>query len=92
MNHNAIYALYPQVTWIDDALGAHDKDGNKVEIDEALVAAWVDPMEYARKRAAEYPNANDYLDAVVKGDQAQMDKYVADCLAVKAKYPKPENQ
>lgn len=31
----------------------------------------------------------DYLDGVVKGDQAQIDKYIADCLAVKAKYPKP---
>ena len=39
MNHNAIYALYPQVVWIDDALGPHDKDNNKVEIDEAAVAA-----------------------------------------------------
>lgn len=33
-----------------------------------------------------------YLDGVVKGDQAQIDKYIADCLAVKAKYPKPEAQ
>lgn len=43
---------------------------------------------YAQKRAAEYPPMSDYLDGVVKGDQAQMDKYIADCLAVKAKYPK----
>ena len=90
MNHNAIYALYPQVVTVDDGTGAFDAQGNKVEIDEALVAAWVDPMEYARKRAAEYPPMADYLDGLVKGDQAQMDKYVADCLAVKAKYPKPE--
>lgn len=40
-------------------------------------------------RASEYPPMSDYLDGVVKGDQAQIDKYVADCLAVKAKYPKP---
>jgi hypothetical protein len=39
-------------------------------------------------RAAEYPPIADYLDGVVKGDQAQIDKYIADCLAVKAKYPK----
>jgi hypothetical protein len=44
--------------------------------------------EYKRKRQAEYPPFTDYLDGVVKGDQAQMDKYIADCLAVKAKYPK----
>jgi hypothetical protein len=40
------------------------------------------------KRANEYPDFKDYLDGIVKGDQAQIDKYIADCLAVKAKYPK----
>lgn len=40
-------------------------------------------------RASEYPPMADYLDGIVKGNQAQIDKYVADCLAVKAKYPKP---
>lgn len=44
---------------------------------------------YAIKRAAEYPSITDYLDGVVKGDQTQINKYIADCLAVKAKYPKP---
>lgn len=42
-----------------------------------------------KARAAEYPPMSDYIDGVVKGDQAQIDKYIADCLAVKAKYPKP---
>jgi hypothetical protein len=46
---------------------------------------------YKVARAAEYPPITDYLDAVVKGDQAQIDAYVAACLAVKAKYPKPNN-
>lgn len=41
-------------------------------------------------RAVEYPPMADYLDGIVKGDQAQIDKYIADCQAVKAKYPKPE--
>ena len=44
--------------------------------------------EYKFKRAAEYPPITDYIDGVVKNDQAQIDKYIADCLAVKAKYPK----
>ena len=39
-------------------------------------------------RANEYPNFKEYLDGIVKGDQQQIDKYIADCLAVKAKYPK----
>ena len=52
------------------------------------VNAWVDPNAYKTKRAAEYPPITDYLDGVVKDNQAQIDKYIADCLAVKAKYPK----
>ena len=45
-------------------------------------------LTYAQKRAAEYPPYTDYLDGVVKTDQAQIDKYIADCQVVKAKYPK----
>ena len=88
MNHNAIYALYPSVVTIDDGTGAFDKDGNKVEVDMAAVNAWVDPNAYKAKRSAEYPPITDYLDGIVKSDQAQIDKYIADCQAVKAKYPK----
>lgn len=88
MNHNAIYALYPNVVCVDDGQGAFDKDGNQVQIDEALVNAWQDPNAYKYQRSAEYPPITDYLDGVVKGDQAQIDKYIADCQAVKAKYPK----
>jgi hypothetical protein len=44
---------------------------------------------YADKRKAEYPPIEDYLDGVVKGDQAQIDAYIAACQAVKDKYPKP---
>jgi hypothetical protein len=46
--------------------------------------------QYQRDRAAEYPPAADYLDGIVKGDQAQIQAYINACLAVKAKYPKPE--
>lgn len=45
-------------------------------------------LTYAEKRAMEYPDFREYLDGVVKGDQAQIDEYVQKCLAVKAKYPK----
>jgi len=44
--------------------------------------------EYKRQRANEYPDFIEYLDGVVKGDDAQIQKYINDCLAVKAKYPK----
>ena len=49
-----------------------------------------DSLQYQRLRAAEYPPMADYLDGVVKGDQAQIDAYIAACQAVKDKYPKPE--
>ena len=88
MNHNAIYALYPQVVTIDDGTGAFDAQGNKVEIDMALVDAWQDPEAYKYKRSQEYPDFKEYLDGVVKGDQAQIQAYIDACLAVKAKYPK----
>ena len=47
-----------------------------------------DDLSYDAKRRAEYPPFTDYLDAVVKGDQAGIAAYVAACQAVKAKYPK----
>ena len=46
--------------------------------------------EYKRLRAAAYPDFREYLDGIVKNDQAQIQTYIDACLAVKAKYPKPE--
>ena len=82
------YALYTNVVTIDDGTGAFDAQGNPVTIDMDAVNAWIDPEAYIAKRQAEYPSFIDYLDGVVKGDQAQIAKYIADCQAVKAKYPK----
>lgn len=45
-------------------------------------------LSYATKRKAEYPPVTDYIDGVVKGDQSQINAYVAACQAVKDKYPK----
>lgn len=56
---------------------------------QRLQELW-DSTEYQRKRALEYPPMQDYLDAVVKGDETQKQAYIDACLAVKAKYPKPE--
>jgi len=57
---------------------------------DTLAAAYLESLKpiYADLRRAEYPPVADYLDGIVKGDQLQIDKYIADCLAVKAKYPK----
>jgi hypothetical protein len=45
-------------------------------------------QSYADKRRNEYPPVEEYLDGLVKNDQAQMQSYIDKCLAVKAKYPK----
>ena len=47
-----------------------------------------DAQDYARKRKTAYPDIYEYMDGVVKSDQAQIDKYIADCQAVKDKYSK----
>jgi len=60
----------------------------KLQEQLAEMQAEYDAKQYQRDRLPEYPPATDYLDGVVKGDQAQIDKYVSDCLAVKEKFPK----
>jgi hypothetical protein len=62
----------------------------KITDEEAATvrAANAPVLTYAQKRVAEYPPMADYIDGVVKGDQAQIDAYVAACMAVKTKYPK----
>jgi hypothetical protein len=96
MRHEAIYKVHQNVVRVDDSLGAFDADGNSVAIDEAAVAAEAarlqaafDAKDYQRKRMREYPPVTDYLDGIVKNDQAQIQAYIDACLAVKAKYPKP---
>jgi len=84
-----IFKLYPQVTLIRGDV-AYDADGNEVVYDENAVIVEMDKVAYIARRQAEYPDFKEYLDGIVKGDQAQIDKYIADCQAVKAKYPKPE--
>jgi hypothetical protein len=85
--HEAIYKTNPTVVTIrgDEAF---DAEGNPVTYDETEVQAYIDAHAYIAKRQAEYPPMTDYLDGVAKGDQAQIDKYIADCQAVKDKYPK----
>lgn len=74
------------IEWIDPAV-APVTDA-EIDAEMARLQAKSDALDYQRKRAAEYPDFRDYLDGIVKGDQAQIDAYVAACLAVKAKYPK----
>jgi len=91
MNHEAVFALYPQVVTVDDSAGAFDKDGNKVVIDLAAVNAWKNLDEHKGKRFRKYPPIGELADALYwasTGDTSKLDAYYAACAAVKAKYPK----
>ena len=88
IDHQAIIKLYPQVAVIRGET-AYDADGNEVTYDKSAVEAYVAGHAYIAKRQAEYPPYTNYLDGIVKGDQEQIDAYIAACQAVKAKYPKP---
>jgi hypothetical protein len=74
-----------QITWHN---GTTPIPANEILAKQQELIAEYNSKQYQRNRANEYPDFKEYLDGIVKGDQAQIDKYIADCLAVKAKYPK----
>jgi hypothetical protein len=86
MNHEAIYALYPNVVSVDDTAGAMDANGNSVTIDVDAVNAWVDPNQYKYDRATAYPPITDQLDTIY---HEGIDAWKAVITAVKEEYPKP---
>jgi len=81
----------------DDGNGAYIKEWNldiaqptmaQLDVFEAQ-ANEVEKLNLIKaNRAKEYPDFKEYLDGIVKGDDAQIQMYINDCLAVKAKYPK----
>jgi hypothetical protein len=88
MNHDAIYALYPNVVTIDDTAGAMDSNGNNVEIDMAQVNAWVDPIAYKYERQQAYALLNQdemRYDDLVNGTTTWQDAIAA----IKLANPKP---
>ncbi len=85
--HLAIYKLYPNIVTIRGDV-AYDKDEQEVTYDNNAVEALIASEAYKAKRANEYPPITDYIDGIVKGDNAQVQAYIDACLAVKNKYPK----
>jgi hypothetical protein len=74
-----------QITWHNETTPI---PANEILAKQQELIAEYNANQYQRDRSNEYPDFKEYLDGIVKGDQAQIDKYIADCLAVKAKYPK----
>ena len=84
---------YNDLQWLEKPFyeGGHRKP-TKEQVEAEIIRLqkeWED-TEYQRLRAKEYPDVKEYLDGLVKGDTEQMQEYIDKCLAVKAKYPKPE--
>jgi hypothetical protein len=87
MNPQAIFALYPTVNHVRGDV-AFDINGNEVTIDHSAVAAWVDPNQYKRDRAAAYPSIQEQLD-MQYWDSVNGTTTWADAIAkVKADHPK----
>lgn len=80
--------IYENIIWLNSDYPMPTR--RQVLEETARLQAEHNSTEYQRLRAKEYPPITDYLDAVVKGDLVQQQSYIDACLAVKAKYPKPE--
>ena len=88
---NAKFAMEDsKVTFWEDVNIPQPTD-SEIQAEITRLQAEYDSKQYQRDRAEAYPPVTDYLDGIVKGDTAQVDKYIADCLAVKDKYPKGGN-
>jgi hypothetical protein len=74
-----------KITWESEIAQPSDSE---IQAEITRLQSAYDSKQYQRDRQPEYPPITDYLDGIVKGDQGQIDKYIADCLAVKDKYPK----
>ena len=85
---NSKYTLRGDVLEWDNSNEEAEPSDTEINNEITRLQAEYDALEYQRKRKAEYPPMADYLDAIVKGDETQKQKYINDCLAVKEKYPK----
>lgn len=96
----ALQRLRPNASWSlngdsYDGLVWHDQDTVPPTLQEvqqvvAVIKQERQATEYQRLRARAYPPITDYLDAVVKNDQQQLQQYIDACLQVKERFPKPK--
>ena len=86
----AIMQAYPECVHCDETLGAFDKDGNKITLDQTKVDAArtaIDKLRYKIDREQNYPEWGEQLDYIYHNG---IDKWKTDIVdPVKAKYPKP---
>ena len=100
LDFEAIYKAYAgTVVSIDDSIGAFDKDGKSVTLDQSLIDAARNTLNteaaataYQSTRQPLYPSLGDFADAMYwnsKGDSSKLTAYYAACEKVKTDNPKP---
>jgi Fic family protein len=91
--NNQVFWLDDQdspVDWLEAGCVEISKEQADSLIEESKQASF-NAMSYVEKRRMHYPPITDYLDGIVKDDQQQIQKYIADCLAVKTQFPKDQS-
>lgn len=76
--------------WRESDRGQSRPTNQEIEAEMQRLQEEYDNYKYRFEREEEYPDFREYLDAIVKGDEEQMQTYINKCLAVKSKYPKPQ--
>jgi len=100
LDFDAIFKAYDgTVVCIDESVGALDKDGKSVTLDQSKIDAvriTIDSdyakVKYKDERKPLYPLLEDFADAMYwnsKGDSTKLEAYYAACEKVKTDNPKP---
>ena len=89
LDHKAIRKAYPNAISIDDGVGALDKDGKSINLEQSKIDAARTELakeDYKWKRRREYPSVVDQLDDIYHNG---IDAWKATIKTTKDKYPKP---
>lgn len=93
MNHEAVYALYPNVVKIVHDV-AYDINDNVVDLDLDAVNSWVNPNAYKEQRMGKYPPLGEQLDMLYHAIdtnetlKTQFNDFYTAIKTVKDNYPK----
>ena len=99
LDHEAIRKVYSEVVTINDDVGATDKDGKLITLEQSKIDAARVTLDaeaaaiaYQSVRKPLYPSLGDFADAMYwnsKGDSTKLEAYYAACEKVKTDNPKP---
>lgn len=89
---DAIIKAYPDAVSADSVLGAFDKDGKNISIDDAKVTearTELDKLKYRDKRLMAFPSIQEQLDLQYWDKVNGTTKWQEAIAKVKSDYPKP---